>query len=252
MSVRLRVDLEYDGTDFAGWQVQPNARTVQGELERVLSQIAGSPIRICGSGRTDAGVHALGQVFSCLWPGELDTARIRRSISKMLSPEIRAERVEEMPFDFHARFSAVAKRYAYSIAFAREPDPFWARYAWSLPYKIDLDRLAALCIEVTGEHDFAGFQCSRAEAQTTVRTLYSVEIRQGGMIGPRDAEGLWHIVFYGNGFLYKMVRNITGTLVEIARGALPEERLAELLVSPGPFRGHTAPAHGLALLEVIY
>jgi len=252
MKRNLKVTVRYDGTGFAGWQVQPDTRTVQGELERVLSQIAGNPIRIYGSGRTDAGVHALGQVFSCRWPGELDAARIRRSISGMLSPEIRAERVEEAPSDFHARSSAVAKRYAYSIAFAREPDPFWARYAWCLPHKIDLDHLAALCLAVTGEHDFAGFQCSRSSAQTTVRTLYSVEIRQGGIIGPRDAEDLWHIVFHGNGFLYKMVRNITGTLVEIARGALPEERLQELLLSPGPFHGHTAPAHGLALLEVIY
>jgi len=252
MESNLKVTVRYDGTGFAGWQVQPEMRTIQGELERIMSQIAGAPIRIHGAGRTDAGVHALGQVFSCRWPRKPDTDRLRKSISAMLSPEIRAEHVEEVPLDFHARSSAVAKRYAYTIALAKEPDPFWARYTWCLPHTIDLDRLAALCLKVVGEHDFAGFQCSRSAVQTTVRTLYAVKLQQGGIVAPRDAENLWHIEFHGNGFLYKMVRNITGTLVEIARDALPEERLQELFAAPGPFHGHTAPAHGLALLEVIY
>lgn len=252
MEHNLKATVRYDGAGFRGWQVQPGMRTVQGELERALSRIARRHVRIIGAGRTDAGVHALAQVFSFTWPVPPAPGALRNSLSRMLGPEIRVERIEPVPRDFHARRSAVAKRYAYALLLARDPDPFCARYAWSIPWDIDPDRLAQLGSRLTGEHDFAGFQCAGASVKTTVRTLYSLDIHRGGLVGACDTEGLWRIEFRANGFLYKMARNITGVLVDVARGQLPEARLGELLASPGPFRGHTAPPHGLFLVEVVY
>jgi tRNA pseudouridine38-40 synthase len=252
MATCLKVTVRYDGTGFAGWQVQPDVRTVQGELQSALSQIASQPMVIHGASRTDAGVHALGQVFSCAWPGPLGPDRLRRSLSQMLSPEIRVERVEEALEGFHARHHAKSKRYAYTLSLSREPDPFSARYAWCISWALDLDRLAELARRFEGEHDFAGFQAGGAPERVTTRTLYNVKLSQGGTVGPCGAADLFHIEYCGDGFLYKMVRNLTGTLVDVTRGAVPESRIGELLASAGPYRGHTAPAHGLALLEVLY
>jgi len=252
MERNLKATVRYDGAGFAGWQVQPGQRTVQGEIEGALSRIASQRITIHGAGRTDAGVHALGQVFSFLWPVPPDPERLRRSVSNMLGPEIRLESVEVVAADFHARYSAVSKRYAYAISLSREPDPLSARYAWCVPWPIEIARLRELAQRMVGEHDFAGLQCSGASVQSTVRTLHAVEVLEGGVVAPFDAADLWRIEFHGSGFLYKMVRNITGTLVDVARGKLPEERLDALLASPGPYRGHTSPAHGLTLVEVRY
>ncbi len=252
MESTLKVTVRYDGTGFAGWQVQPDRRTVQGELQRVLSQIASRTVHVFGASRTDAGVHALGQVFSCQWRGPLAPERLQRSLSQMLGPEIRIECIEEVAPEFHARKCARRKRYAYTLSLAQHADPFSARYAWHVPWAIDLECLAQLARRLEGKHDFAGFQASGATVKTTVRTVESVGVRPGGIIGPCDAEGLMHIEFCADGFLYKMVRNLVGTLVDIARGVMPEARLEDLLASPGPYCGHTAPAHGLVLLEVIY
>jgi tRNA pseudouridine38-40 synthase len=252
VETNLKAIVRYDGTNFDGWQVQPGRRTVQGVIEEALSRMASQPVRIHGAGRTDAGVHALGQVFSCRWPGEADPERLRRALSGMLGPEVRVERVEVVGPDFHARKSAVGKRYAYAFSLGREADPFSARYAWCVPWAVDLERLAELARRVEGEHDFAGFCGSGSAVKTTVRRVHSARLERGGFAGPRDAEGLWRLEFHGNGFLYKMVRNVTGTLMDIARGRVPESRLEEILGSPGPYHGHTAPGHGLALVEVEY
>lgn len=250
--MNIKATVRYDGSGFAGWQVQPRLRTVQGELERVLSTIASQPVRVRAAGRTDAGVHALGQVCNFQWPHEPDTDRLRRSISGMLSPDLRAESVEVVPDEFDARFSATGKRYAYAFSLAKFPDPFTARYAWLVPWRVDLQRLAELARQITGRRDFAGFQCAGASSPTTVRTLHSVDLLEGGFAGPVDAAGLWRLEFRGDAFLYKMVRNLAGTMIDIARGQLPASVLDDRLNSPGPYRGHTAPAHGLALMEVHY
>ena len=252
MARTFKAIVRYDGTGFAGWQIQPGRRTVQGEIEAALLRIAGEPIRITGSGRTDAGVHALGQVFSFNWEKPHAPEVLRRSLAKMLRPEILVTHVEEAPPDFNARYAATSKRYAYAITTANDEDPFASRYAWRLPRDFDLARLDTLCQHAIGTHDFAGFQCSGASVKTTVRTIYSITRLPGGFVQPCDNRDLWRIEFYGDGFLYKMVRNLVGTAVDIARNTLPESRMGELLASPGPFHGHTAPAHGLALIEVNY
>ncbi|GMV94798.1 MAG: tRNA pseudouridine synthase A [Candidatus Hydrogenedentota bacterium] len=245
--------VRYVGTGFAGWQVQPNARTVQGELMEALSRITGNPVTVQGASRTDAGVHALGQVCSFALAEPADSERLRRSLSQMLGPEIRVVSMETADAGFHPRKLATAKRYWYALDLGREPDPFSAPFALHAPRDIDVCRLRTLCARFEGERDFAGFEGSRAAPKhSTVRNLYSVSLNKGGVVQAPDAVDLWRLEFHGNGFLYKMVRNITGTLIDVARGHLPEPAIDERLASPGPYRGYTAPGHGLTLMEVEY
>ena len=251
--ITYKAVVRYVGTNFSGWQVQPGERTVQGEIAGAIATIAREPVRLHGASRTDAGVHALGQVCSFAMPIVTDPERLRRSLSRMLGPEIRVVSIESAPDGFHARKSARAKRYWYALDFGREPDPFSAPFAWHAPRDLDLDRLRALCARFEGERDFAGFEGSRAAPKrSTVRTLYSLRLEKGGVIQAPDADGISRLEFHGDGFLYKMVRNITGTLLDVARGHLPESRIDELLASPGPYHGYTVPAQGLTLMEVEY
>ena len=252
MEQTIKAVVRYDGTDFSGWQVQPGQRTVQGVIEEALAHMAGQPVRIAGAGRTDAGVHALGQVFSCRWPGPKRPEELRHSLSQLLGPEIRVESIGVVPNDFHAQRSAAGKRYAYVISQSAEPDPFLDKYAWTVPWEIDRGTVVKLIDKIVGEHDFAGFCSSGSSVETTSRTIYSVDVYDGAVLGPMDAEGVWRIEFHGNGFLYKMVRNLVGTIIDIARGQTPESRLDELLHAPAPYHGFTAPAKGLFLTGVEY
>ncbi len=251
MEATLKGTVRYDGTRFAGWQRQSNGRTVQGEIETAMARIAGRHVAVQGAGRTDAGVHALGQVFSCRWPGD-PPERLRHALSQMLSPEIRITRLVPVADDFNARFSAKSKRYCYAIDTGSEADPFSARYAWHVPYRLDLALMASLLPKLVGRHDFAGFQSTGSQMKTTVRTLYSATLEQGGLVEARDGERLWRFNFHGDGFLYHMVRNMVGTLVEIGRGRFDPAFLDQCVDAPGPFLGHCAPAHGLAMAEVFY
>ncbi|PCJ61196.1 MAG: tRNA pseudouridine(38-40) synthase TruA [Candidatus Hydrogenedentota bacterium] len=252
MNHTIKAVVRYDGTDFVGWQIQPNGRTVQQTLEEALSQIAGKPIKIAGAGRTDSGVHALGQVFSASWPDSVPLEKLHRSLNKMVGPEIRVESIETAPDDFHASFSAAGKRYAYTIDQASYPDPLSVRYAWNVTWPFERKRLVELAQTLVGEHDFAGYCCSGSAAKTTVRTIHSITLQPGPVVGPLDTVNAFHLIIHGNGFLYKMIRNIMGTLVDVARGHLPESTIQERLEAPAPYRGYTAPACGLFMQEVIY
>lgn len=252
METTLKGRVRYDGTGFAGWQRQRHARSVQGEIEAALTRIARRPIGIQGAARTDAGVHAVGQVFSCVWP-DAPPARLRHALSQLLAPEIRVDTLEPAPQGFNARFDALGKRYAYTFEIAREADPLAARYAWHVHYELDLDRLRTCLPLLRGTHDFAGFQSTGSQIRhSTVRTLYRVELLHGPAIGPCDNPSLWRLEFEGDGFLYRMVRNLTGSLIEIARGRHDSDFIEAALASPGPFHGYCAPAQGLALMEVYY
>jgi tRNA pseudouridine38-40 synthase len=248
----VKATIRFDGTPFVGWQVQPNGRSVQGEIERVLALIMREPVPVQGSGRTDAGVHALGLVISFRLNAEMDLNRLRRSINGLLSPEIRVESMEWADDSFSARYDAKWKTYAYSFQLGRAPDPFSARYTWCIPWELDVARMGKLAQSFLGGHDFAGLQCAGASVSTTERNVYKIEIIDGPAIGPRDATDHWRLEITGDGFLYKMVRNIVGTLVDVTRGNLPESRIGELLSSAGPYRGYTAPSLGLALVRVGY
>lgn len=251
MTTTLKGTVRYLGAPFAGWQAQSDQRTVQGEIEAAMSRIASQAIRIQGAGRTDAGVHAMGQVFSCEWPRPLSPT-LAHALSRMLEPEIQITRLEAVSPDFNARFSAKAKRYCYSFHFSREMDPFSAPYSWQVPYPVDRDLIASLLPQLEGTHDFAGFQSTGCQMKTTVRTLYGVTLNRGAVVGPYDGGNLWHLEFFGDGFLYKMVRNLAGTLIEIGRGRFEPAFLAAALASGGPFVGHCAPPHGLVMKEVLY
>ena len=247
----LKCTVRYDGTDFSGWQRQENGRTVQGELEEALVRMAPTPVAIQGAGRTDAGVHALGQVFSCRWPGE-PPARLAHALSQMLGPEIRIESVEIAPPEFNARFDATGKRYVYTFDFSRSPDPLLARYAWHVPYRLDLSLVEKCLTLVMGTHDFAGFQSTGNQMKNTVRTLYKARLLPGGLLTPEDGKGVYKIELFGDGFLYKMVRNLCGTFIEVARGRFTTDFITESLDRGGPFLGLCAPAKGLALATVYY
>lgn len=251
-TVRLRAVVRYDGTDFAGWQIQPNAWTVQAALEEALALIAGQPVRVHAAGRTDAGVHALGQVVHFDWPASKPHGRLPVALSRMLAPSVQVTHLAVAHAAFHARFDASSKRYAYTVHLGTSRDPFTARYAWQVRAPVDAARLHELAQALVGTHDFAGFQCAGTEIADTRRTIYEITLTPGCLIGPADAAQHWTLTFHGNGFLYKMVRNLTGTLVDVARGKLPEAILHTRLSSPGPYDGFTAPAHGLALLAVEY
>jgi tRNA pseudouridine38-40 synthase len=252
MEQNLKAIVRYDGTNFSGWQIQPDRRTVQGELQRVLSVIAGQPIHVFGAGRTDAGVHAMGQVCSFIWPGDGGYERIKASVSQMLRPDLRVESIVPAAPDFHARHSARAKRYVYALARTRLADPFTERYAHCVATDFVIERVPQLILPLLGEHNFAGYQCVGSEMSSTVREIYTISLSSGGFVTPGDTCDLWRIEFCGSGFLYKMVRNLVGTLIEVLSGRVAETVILERLESPGPYRGYTAPACGLCLERVFY
>jgi tRNA pseudouridine38-40 synthase len=261
----IRVRLEYDGTGFAGWQVQPGRRTVQGEVEEALRLLTGESVRVHAAGRTDAGVHALGQEFSFQTRSSVPGEAFGHALNRYLPPDVVAKRSSEEPAGFHARKSAVRKLYRYAIVLCRGRRPYQGRFAWELWPPPDVDRMRAAARPLEGTHDFAAFAASGRKPGSTVRTLDQIGIEQRGtphdVVGgdetgseseaAREAELV--LTFSGDGFLYKMVRNIVGTLVEIGQGKRPPgDTAAALTTCERQFRGQTAPAKGLTLVRVEY
>ena len=242
----LKVTLAYDGTDFAGWQVQPDRLTIQGELERVLAEIAESPVKVHGSGRTDSGVHALGQVFSCTMANPIPAAGLLRALNHRLPEAVRILAAEEAPPDFHARFSAIANTYEYRICRSEICPPFESRYVFHCPYPLDEEAMILAAPRFEGERDFRSLATSdRREYETMVRTIFSSTlVRQGELLTYRVR---------GSGFLYNMVRNIVGTLIEVGQGNVaPEDVDTVLEAKDRSVAGSTAPASGLFLAGVEY
>jgi tRNA pseudouridine38-40 synthase len=250
----IKLTLAYDGTDFCGWQIQPDVRTVQGELERALAATTGETIRTVASGRTDAGVHALAQVVSfqttVTWP--IDA--FRRALATHLPEDVAAIAADEVPAEFHAIRSAKRKRYRYLIHDGRTPDVHRRRYSWHSHEPLDENRMriAAQCL--AGTHDFRSFQTTGAPRETTVRTIFEIDIRRGtgaDWLGPIDR--LIMLEVEADGFLYNMMRSIAGTLANVGRGKNPPESLAEVLAACDRTRaGPTAPPQGLFLVAVTY
>jgi len=246
MSRRLKLIVAYDGSQFAGWQSQSHRNTIQDHIERAFERIGGKPVRVHGAGRTDAGVHALAQcAHADLADDRLSAARWTEALNALLPPKIRVLRCRYVSNDFHARLSAKGKLYRYRIWSAPVLPPFEYRRAWHVTRPLDLDvlRMAAKCF--AGTHDFAGFAANRGrQEKTTIRTIYSVRVRQSGLCVTVD--------FDGDGFLYKMVRLIVGSLVQCALKKWRVEDLTDRLTSgPGPAR-FAAPSEGLFLVRVRY
>ena len=243
--MNYRVTLAYDGTGYLGWQMQAGGRTIQGELEAALARLNGGPVVAHGAGRTDAGVHALGQVVSFRLARRWEGMALRRALNGNLPPEIRV--LEAMPADdeFHARFSARGKVYRYEIDTNQVADPLRARYAWHYPYELDLARLAAEGRALLGTHDFSAFTVAGGETRTRVRTLTEARAER--------EEGLVRLWFAGDGFLKYMVRTMVAAIVESSRGRLKVGSVEALLSGRDRAAGGTpAPAKGLTLIKVEY
>ncbi len=264
----ILLTIAYDGTDYAGWQRQPDAKTVQGELERALSIVCAEPVTIEGTSRTDAGVHALAQRATLRGDFAIPTANIPVAVNGILSSAegplkigaIRVTAAEDVPEGFHARFDATGKTYRYRIEAGPVPDPFERDRAWFLDRPLDVPAMSAAAECLIGTHDFKAFRAAGGnEVPSTVKTIRAIEITEsrtafapGPDGSPREEQ---HILmeFTGSGFLYHMVRNLVGTLVEIGRGKRTPEDMKTILESlDRRTAGPTAPPQGLYLKEIYY
>ncbi len=236
--------LAYDGTRYRGWQRLPGGLTIQGKVESALSEIFNQPIEIHGSGRTDAGVHAGGQVVSFTAP-EQPTERVLRRLRHILPEDIGALELSYAPARFHARLSAVEKTYVYRIWNSEEPDVFGRRFRVQFPQALDLQAMREGASRLCGKHDFLAFCANKHFKKSSVRTLHRCDIiKEGSEL---------RISMTGDGFLYHMARIMVGTLLEIGQGNAPAGRIDEIFASRSrETAGETAPAKGLCLMEVRY
>ena len=250
MARTLKLTLQYDGTDYVGWQRQPEGTSIQGLLEEALKPIEGTPVTVHGAGRTDAGVHALAQVASVRVATTLDPATLGRAINAVLPPDVRVVRVEDADDDFHARFNATGKVYQYRIVNGAIISPFARRYAWHVIPRLDHQAVRDASTVLLGSHDFAAFQGSGSDVATSERTIRRLE-----WPAEQDPSGSEFLTMEieADGFLRHMVRAIAGTLVEIGLGRWPVSEMESILMSRQRARaGTTAPAHGLFLARVLY
>jgi tRNA pseudouridine38-40 synthase len=238
---RIRITLSYDGTGFHGWQIQPGIPTIQGALEQIVSDMEGRPVHVAGSGRTDAGVHALAQVAAFSIENPIPLPNLRRAVNRLLPPAIRVVSAEEVHPEFHPRFDAKAKTYEYRIVRGEVCSPFEWPYVHHHPYRLDEARMVECARTFEGEHDFTAYAASDdrdAEGKSKVRRVFS------SILEPAEGRLIYRV--RGSGFLKHMVRNIVGTLIEAGRGNIAD--VSALPAKCGP----TAPAKGLFLIGVEY
>ncbi len=242
-----RLTLEYDGTDFEGWQVQARGhRTVQGALEHALARVVGQRVVVTGAGRTDAGVHAQGQVASIALEGAVEAAALSHSLNAVLPPDLAVVALARAADGFHARRDARGKLYRYSLWTGSAPSPLRARRSHRVHPPLDPAAMRRAAFDLVGSHDFASFQTSGSPTTTSARTLRRLDIEGQ----PGDEVHLW---FEGDGFLRHMVRNIAGTLLEVSRGKRDPASMPALLgARDRSLAGPTAPARGLTLVQVFY
>ncbi len=243
----IKLVLAYDGTDFRGWarQRDPRVRTVEGVLSRVLSDVLGEPVRLSVAGRTDAGVHARGQVASFTAESHLLPERLQSAINGTLAPEVVVRQASYAPSAFDARFSASAREYRYRLDTGPVPDPFTARFVWHRPGDLSVLRMRAAARELIGEHDFTSFCRHPGAGKSTVRDLQRVTVSR---FGERIELG-----FRANAFLHQMVRSLVGTLVAVGEVKVDPRAMGEILAAHDrSAAGQLAPPHGLTLDRVIY
>jgi tRNA pseudouridine38-40 synthase len=248
----LKITLAYDGTRFVGWQRQAAGESVQGLLEDALAALEGSPVTAHGAGRTDAGVHAFGQVASVTVDFTHPVETVVRALNARLPEDVRVIEAADAPVDFHARFSARSKTYRYQLRAGGAADPFTRAFVWQMAERLDIAAMREAAATLVGTHDFAAFQSSGTETNSTVRTVVRSEIREPEGFAPYGPALVVYEVT-GDGFLRHMVRAIVGTLVETGRGWRPRDSVGQLL--NGGTRaeaGATAPPHGLFLVRVDY
>lgn len=250
MSQNYKITIQYEGTRYNGWQKQGNTGdTIQGKLEHILSRMAGVPVEVHGSGRTDAGVHAMGQVANFHLPDgcSSDTAAIMEYMNRYLPEDIAVTAIEPVSDRFHSRYNAVKKSYLYQIETGQKRDVFTRRLQYGLGRKLDVDAMKKAAQLLCGTHDYKSFCGNRKMKKSTVRTVYSITVHQ-------DADSsVIALSFVGDGFLQNMVRIMTGTLIEVGLGERTWQSMRQVLEAQDrQAAGVTAPAEGLCLAEVLY
>jgi tRNA pseudouridine38-40 synthase len=239
----IKLTIEYDGTDFAGWQFQPGQRTVQGLLEEKLSSMLEEKVSVIGSGRTDAGVHAAGQVANFRTSRDIPLRAFEDGLNSLLPHDTAVIRAEEAADDFQARFNARSRRYRYRIIFRRSP--LRERFAWRMPYQADPSILQSLAAQVLGQHDFTSLASTQAEVNNFICRVETAEWS--------FADEMWTFEIRANRFLHNMVRILVGTMIDMARGQMNHNELGNILAAKDrTLAGKTAPACGLCLMEVLY
>ncbi len=251
MTLNYKLLLQYDGTDFHGWQIQEGLRTVQGELASALALIDGRNVNVHGSGRTDAGVHAEGQVASVEIQREITPQKLRSAINGNVGKDVRVLEAEVVPNDFHARYSALGKTYVYRIVNGPVISPFWLRYAHQEARKLDLDRMRSAAELFLGRHDWTAFSATQSDVEDRVRTITQVDLNE--RLDERSHGPLIEIRVTADGFLRYMVRAIAGTLMAVGRKELDNESILEAIATGRrSLAATTAPACGLTLVSVRY
>ena len=241
----FKITLAYDGTDFVGWQRQADGVSIQGVLENALAEIEKAPVAAIGAGRTDAGVHARGQVASFTLARDIDAATLQRALNAKLPDTVRVVDARPAPSDFHARFDARSKTYQYRVANGAVLSPFERCYAWHVPESLDTEAMGAAAARLVGRHDFAAFQSAGSDVHTTVRTVIAARVaREGDLL-------LFEIC--ADGFLRHMVRAIAGTIIDVGRGRRGPECIDAIVASRDRSEaGRGAPPKGLFLIAVEY
>ena len=244
--MNYKLTIQYDGSRYDGWQRQGNTdNTIQGKIEGVLSRLTGESVEIHGAGRTDAGVHAEGQVASVKLPGKAAPSEIMDYLNQYLPEDIAVIEAEEADERFHARLNAVGKVYRYNIRLGVTPNVFRRKFQYRVEEELDIVAMKRAAEYLIGTHDYRAFCSNKRYKKSTVRTVSAIDIAVDGA----DMS----ITFQGNGFLYNMVRILTGTLLEVGQGVRHPEEICEILESMNRARaGKTAPAQGLTLVRVIY
>ena len=241
----IKLTIEYDGKKFGGWQKQPTKLNVQGEIENAIKEITGEEVELNASGRTDSGVHSLGQVANFKTDSNIEIEKIPYAINSKLKKSIVIKKAEEVDENFHARYSCKGKKYRYIINNSSQGTAIYRDLEYHIPQKLDIEEMKKAIKYFEGEHDFKGFRASGTSSKNSVREIYKAEIKQ--------EEDRVIIELTGNGFMYNMVRIIAGTLVDVGLGKIKEEEIPEIINSKDRKKaGKTLPAHGLYLVEVYY
>ncbi len=241
----IKLTIEYDGTEFHGWQKQPLQRTIQEEIEKAISKITKENINIIGAGRTDRGVHAKGQTANFYTFAKIPASKFKLAINSVLPREITVSESEEVDEGFHSRYSATGKEYSYLIYNNRVRTSLLRNYSYHIPYEIDINKMKNASNDFIGTYDFRSFMSTGSGVKDTVRRIDSLTIKK--------ENNIVKISVKGNGFLYNMVRIIVGTLVDIGRGKLEEDKICYIIQSKNrEHAGHTAPPQGLYLEKVFF
>jgi len=241
----IQLIISYRGTNYCGWQIQPNGVTIQEVIIRAIKELTGESVNLTGSGRTDAGVHALGQSANFFTASTIPPEGWYRALNTRLPADIRVISSRECQLDFHSRYQARGKSYLYRMLASPVASPFLADLAFYVPRTLDWKVMEEAAASFLGEHDFTAFMASGSSIKTTVRTITEISFSNNG--------DLWEITFTGNGFLYNMVRIMAGTLYEVGYGRLKPQAIKTIIEGKDRSKaGITAPAHGLYLKEVYY